>query len=59
MNEFLTPLELARRLKISRAGLYRGLAAGTIPPPSFYPTVGAPRWRVKDVQTWLDERVGI
>ena len=49
----LSSEELASMLSISRATLWRMLAAGKLPLP-LRPTAGIVRWRSDEIQRWVD-----
>jgi excisionase family DNA binding protein len=44
------PAQVAELLQVSRAAVYRGMAAGTIPAVRFGRSVRIPRW-------WVDEQL--
>ena len=51
--------EVQRLNSLSRASIYRGVAAGTFPKPiRLTPAGRRVAWREADVQTWLSDPLG-
>ncbi|MBX3353305.1 MAG: helix-turn-helix domain-containing protein [Phycisphaeraceae bacterium] len=50
-NDYMTARDLASLLKISKAGLYRYLSAGVLPPPIRIGRLA--RWRRSDIERWF------
>jgi predicted DNA-binding transcriptional regulator AlpA len=57
MAHLMTPEQLAELLGCSVGTLYNRRSRGLPMPPTIKVPNGAIRWRVEDVDAWLDERV--
>lgn len=55
MTELLTVKDLTEVLKISRGNVYRLVADGILPAPSYALGVRSPRWRKDELEAWIDE----
>ena len=46
--------EVCRRVGLSRPSIYRAMATGKFPKPT-YPAPRAPRWRSDEIETYIDD----
>ena len=59
MNRLINLREVQRLNSLSRASIYRGIAAGTFPPPiRLTPAGRRVGWREADIQVWLHDPLG-
>lgn len=54
---YLSDRTLAKRFEVSRATVWRWVAAGLLPKPIKFN--GSTRWKLSDIESWEEEQAGV